>query len=245
MEIDSEFQRLRTRFNQSLDFEVIRPTGRDQSSFTVGLFGRQARFLRVREYNPLLLSFCLMQDMHELRKQPELNLSPYGRIFETPGKPYNISLDSTVGIEPNVMTTDKLFDALVEISLTSGMRKLLPHRDDSFIETKLKHYYAAENEWETHDAIEQVASAVNENNLNWVMSCIPAIDPWADQDPDSVPGTTLIILDEVVRKHHRCISQARPHLTRIRSDFEKIGRMAREDILEVDALLGLISEQLN
>lgn len=245
MQTSSVFESLHDAFSAHSDFAVKRFTVRGNDRFLVGLKDHRVTFLRIEQGEPLLLFFWTLRDLHTLRAHPGLGLTPYGRMFEIPGHAYNWNFERAVGIEAGLIEPHDLFDKLVEIAAHSSMRKLLPRDDDSQMVTRLRDYYFSEGEWEHQHALETLVQYIDETNLDFAMDCIREIDPWVEEDPDHALGTMLIVLDELVQDHQRCIPQARRHLTYLREAYQKLGPKAKHDLSEVEYLLDLISRQMN
>jgi hypothetical protein len=245
MQTSNLFEFLHDAFSAHSDFAVKRFTVRGNERFLVGLHDHRVTFLRIEQGEPLLLFFWALRDLHKLRALPGLGRTPYGRMFEIPGHAYNWNFERAVGIEAGLIKPEDLFEALVQIAAQTSMRKLLPRDDDAHMVTRLREYYFAEGEWETQHALEKLVEHVDETNLDFAMDCIREIDPWMEEDPDHALGTMLIVLDELVQDHQRCIPQARPHLIYLREAYQSLGPKAKHDLSEVEYLIDLVARQMN
>ncbi|NQY38503.1 MAG: hypothetical protein HRT80_00240 [Henriciella sp.] len=113
------------------------------------------------------------------------------------------------------------------------------------MKSRLKEYYVAEGEWEHEYTMEKLVDMIDDTNLDLALSFIPEVDPWIEENANYALGTTLIILDELVRERGRCIPQALFHLKRLRSEYQKLGPRAAYDLREVDEILDQIYGQMH
>lgn len=245
MQANALFEFLHDQFLAHPDHAVERFTVRGNERFLVGLEDKRVTFLRIEQGEPLLFFFWTMQDLRMFRTVPGLERSPYGRMFEVPGLAYNLNFDRAVGVDPSLIEPQALFEALTQIASQSSMRKLLPRTDDSLTVTRLREYYFSDGEWEYQYALDKLVEHIDETNLDYAIECISAIDPWIDEDPDHALGTTLILLDDLVRDHQRCVAQSYLHLKRLQEAYRALGPKAKHDLAEVDYLLDLVSRQMN
>jgi len=245
MQTGSLFDFLFRKFSHHPDFTTKPASVSSSNSFFVLLKNSRIVFLKVEAAPSLELFFWTSRDLHKLLKLPGLEQSPHGRMFETPGKPYNLNYERTIGIEPGLVDPDALFDELRHIAATSTIQRLVAHPDDHPVEAGLKKYYLAENEYEYEYAMGRLVEMIDERNLELAILFISEIDPWIEEDPDHALGTTLILLDDLVRGHSRCLPQAFSQLKRLHSEFRKIGPNAVPDLQEVEALLEHINKQMH
>ncbi|MEQ3747420.1 MAG: hypothetical protein ABNH53_14440 [Henriciella sp.] len=245
MQTDSLYDFLWRRFSQHPDFSTKPGSGAQSKSFFVLLGNSRIVFLNVQAATPLELFFWTSRDLHKLRELPGLEQSPFGRMFEMPGKPYNLNYERTVGIDPSLVDPDALFDELRCIASKSSIQKLVAQPNDHPIKSRLKEYYLAEGEWEHEYTMEKLVETIEDGDLDLAISFIPEIDPWIEEDTSYALGTALILLDDLVRVHARCIPEAVSHLKRLRAEFVSIGARAAPDLQEVDALLDHIRKQLH
>lgn len=245
LQANALFEFLHDRFLAHPDYAVHRFEVRGNQRFLVQLEDKRVTFLRIEQGVPLLLFFWTMRDLHKLRALPGLKRSPYGRMFEVPGQAFNLNFDRAVGIDPSLIEPNTLFEALTQIAADSSMRKLLPRADDPTTVTRLRDYYLSDGEWEAEHSLEKLVEHIDETNLDYAIECISEIDPWIEEDPDHALGTTLILLDELILDHQRCIPQSYRHLKRLHEAYRKLGPKAKHDLAEVDYLLDLVSRQMN
>lgn len=245
LQANALFEFLHDRFSAHPDYSVHRFEVRGNERFLIQLEDKRVTFLRIEQGVPLLLFFWTMRDLHTLRALPGLERTPYGRMFEVPGQAFNLNFNRAVGIDPSLIEPNTLFEALTQIAAGSSMRKLLPREGDSTTVTRLRDYYLSDGEWEAQHSLDKLVEHIDETNLDYAIECISEIDPWIEEDPEHAFGTTLILLDELVRDHERCIPQSYRHLKNLRGAYQKLGSKAKHDLAEVEYLLDLVSRQMN
>ena len=245
MQTEPLFDFLFRRFSQHPDFSKKRGSGAQAKSVFISFSDSRVVFLALNAASPLELTFWTSRDLHKLRELPGLEKSPYGRMFELPGKPYNWNYDNTVGIDPRLIDPQTLFDELVRIASNSTIQRLVNQPNDHPMKSRLKEYYVAEGEWEHEYTMEKLVDMIDDTNLDLALSFIPEVDPWIEENANYALGTTLIILDELVRERGRCIPQALFHLKRLRSEYQKLGPRAAYDLREEDEILDQIYGQMH
>ncbi len=237
------FRTLQNKFNAHIAF-TIEAHKDELPAWSMCLSGTQNEYLYVEDGNPLVFSFALSRDMQKLRALPELNSSPYGRMLAASDRPYERWLEGALGIDPSLISAEKIVDAIVSIASTSRMQRLIPHPNDTEIVLLLRRYNAATEEWALEKAMEKLVNATNEANIDFVMSRIPDLDPWVDQDPENAMGTQLILLSHLVQAHPRCLTQAGVHLKRLRREYTNLDGNWDAEIDEIDYLSGLIPRRV-
>ena len=237
------FRTLQNKFNDHTAF-TIEAHEDEHPAFSVCLSGTQNEYLYVEDGNPLVFGFALSRDMQKMRALPELNASPYGRMLATSDRPYERWLDGALGIDPSFIGVEKLVGAIVSIASTSLMKRLIPHPTDTEIVSLLRLYNAATYEWALDKAMEKLIDVTDETNIDLVISHIPNIDPWIEEDPENTMGTQLILLSRLVQAHPRCLTQAGVHLKRLRREYTNLDGNWDAEIGEIDYLSSVISRQV-
>lgn len=133
--------------------------------------------------------------------------------------------------------TQALADALIVITSTTPMRRLIANPTDPYITALLKQLYAARDAYHYEAVSEEIANALTDKNLDQTMDSVVKISPWADEDARNVADTKFVLLYEAINEQKKHLSSAVPHLLNLRSEFEKFGGDALEDVQEIDDLL--------
>ncbi|MEP1143499.1 MAG: hypothetical protein ABJH52_07250 [Henriciella sp.] len=133
--------------------------------------------------------------------------------------------------------TQALADALIVITSTTPMRRLIANPTDQYITALLKQLYAARDAYHYEVVSEEIAKALTDKNLDQTMDLVVKISPWADEDARNVADTKFVLLYEAIYEHKKHLSSAVQHLLSLRSEFEKFGGDALENVQEIDDLL--------
>ncbi|MEQ9586448.1 MAG: hypothetical protein RJS97_00500 [Parvibaculaceae bacterium] len=133
-------------------------------------------------------------------------------------------------------------DALMEVASRTTMRQLIPRPDDTQLQTLLRRLYSASDACFLEALSADIVTSITAESIDHTLDLVARINPWAGEDPQSVPDTVLMLLEALVRERRKYLPQARAHLLRIRQAFEAIGKTAAEDVQDVDELLGLLKK---
>lgn len=211
----------------------------------VSLKGTHSEYVVIRDGDLLLFVFNLVLDAqkfsetssikHAVRKKRP---SPYSHDA------YN-SLIRAIELDASVINVEDIFDALVTVATSSRMQRLVPRTEDAPWVCKLRKYNQANGEWELQTATKELVETINGSNIDLVMSGIPELDPWCDQDPENPLGTQLILLSDLVEKHLIDAAQAGAHLKRLREDYVSLTGNWQAEIDEIDHLLALVDAKPN
>ena len=107
---------------------------------------------------------------------------------------------------------------------------------------RLRAYNMALDEGEHDMEMEKLTALIDQENFDHVMSIIPQVDPWIDDDPESPLDTRLIIMSRLILDEQRCIPQAQEHLTKLREDYAELTGDWTAEIEEIDSLLATTSK---
>ena len=208
----------------------------------VCLKGTQVESFAIRDGDLLLFVFNLVLDAQRFSETStikhavrEKRPSPYSHDA------YN-SLIRAIELDASLIDADDIFDALVTVAAPSRMQRLVPRTEDVPWVTKLRKYNQAIGEWELQTATNELLETIDSLNIDLVMSGIPELDPWCDQDPEKPLGTQLILLSDLMEKHRIHAAQASVHLKRLRGDYVALAGNWQAEIDEIDHLLSLVVE---
>lgn len=149
----------------------------------------------------------------------------------------NIRLKKKVMIECEGVDSQALADTLIEITLATPMRRLIPGPMDTHLVALIKQLYAARDAYHFQAFLQDIAKAVTESNLDDVTGLLGTISPWTDEDPRNIAETKLMILYEVIDERKMLLIGAVKHLLQLRPEFEAYGGDTVEDVHEIDDLL--------
>ena len=226
-----------------LHIETSKPDPGKYIRIKLGRWG--PRLLNVSAGDPLHFQFMTIEDMKMLRLAPGMKLSAYGKMLVGPGGYFYESYHETVAVDPVRANPEVIANTVLQISQTTRMRQLISHQGDPDLLKLVRQYYGADDEYAHSETMNRLSAFVDESNLDKAIEAVRLIDPWTDERPDSVAGTILILLDQLIQEHRRCFSQAKPYLEDIRLTFEDMGKHGKYDIEEVDHLLQLIAQRVN
>lgn len=148
-----------------------------------------------------------------------------------------LGLDKEVIVKCDGADTQALADALIVITSTTPMRQLFPSPADSPMIAMMKQLYSARDAYHYEAFSEEIAKALTDNNLGHVIDLVVRINPWANEDARNVADTKFMLLYEAINEQKKRLPSAVQHLLSLRSEFEKFGGDALEDVQEIDDLL--------
>lgn len=245
MKESSLIKTLQELFSQHPMFEAKPLETTNEVLLPVCLNGTKMEYLAIRDGNPLLIVFNLVLEAQRFSETSTIKHA----VREKRPSPYSHdayhSLIRALELDPCLIDAEDIFDALVTVATSSRMQRLVPCTEDAPWVSKLREYNQAKGEWELQTATNEVLETINSTNIDLVMSGIPELDPWCEQDPENPLGTELILLSDLMEKHRIHTAQAGAHLKRLRKDYVTLTGNWQAEIDEIDYLLALVDAKPN
>lgn len=226
-------------------FEAMELETSNDVLLPVRLRGTQMEYLVVRDGEDLLFDFNLELDAQRFSETSTIKHAVRNKLPSFYRPDAYRSLMRAVEIDKSVIDVKDLFDSLVAVATDSKMQRLVARSADPPWMSKLRKYNQAAGDWELQKAANELVNAIDSTNVDLVMSYIPDLDHWCDQDPENPLGTQLILLTDLVREQSIEFTQASVHLNRLRKEYVSLSGNWKAEIDEIDHLISMVEEKPN
>lgn len=192
----------------------------------------------------LYLRFATRTDLQGFLDEAAPTDAITGKDLAANPKGYPLYFEKMTSVRPADIDYVRAGEVLAGILSRSPARRVVRRPDDSELEALLREINRPQDEYMFDQIIEDILDRINEDNFDTVMNSLAEFDPHAEDEPDSVPGMKLILMNDLVRERGRLLRQTRELLPSVKAEFERLGEFAKSDLQETEALIAYIDGKL-
>lgn len=193
----------------------------------------------------IFLRFTTRTDLHRFLEAAKPERAVSGSSLSSNPKGWPSYFEMMTAFYARDVDYDRVSTALSNVLRRSPTRRSVKQSGDSELEALLREIHKPQDEGIFDQIFENILDHINEGNFAAIMTSLPAYDPHAEDDPGSVPGMQLILMNDLVRERGRCIERSRELLPSVRNELQKVGKQSQADLAELDALQAYIDALLS